>query len=266
MPIAVCLAWARRNSRADLVTAIRWGLVAAVPATLAAGYLFQRSVLQARWEALLASAAAALALTFGLSLWRRTGFESAPRQPDRRRLAVPVRLGGAPIVVRQTMGSTWSSSPQFSRCDRSTPPSPSAAVPWSRSHWQGAGRPAAAGSLPTPRNATSTFTGLFLAQARCMRFTNRRKPACCRGARSSMRRPNRTDPTACRPGRQRSAGGSADRDGRRDAAAGEIERSVFERREMVVWRVARRAGDRRRAGPRWAGAHQGGERLTHDPE
>src|SRR6267142_5485320 len=79
MPVAVCLAWARLNSRADLVSAIRWGLVAAVPATPVAGYLFQRSVLQARWEALLATAAAAIALSFGLSVWRRTAARSGPR-------------------------------------------------------------------------------------------------------------------------------------------------------------------------------------------
>ena len=79
MPVAVCLAWARLHKRADLVSAIRWGLVAAVPATPAAGYLFQRSVLQARWEALLATAAAAIAINFGVSVWRRTPAQTGPR-------------------------------------------------------------------------------------------------------------------------------------------------------------------------------------------
>jgi hypothetical protein len=104
MPIAVCLAWARRDGRADLVNAIRWGLVAAVPATPAAGYLFQRSALQARWEASLAAAAAAVALGFGLSVWRRTAARPAPRAGGRSAawwllFAATTVL----IVVRQTM-------------------------------------------------------------------------------------------------------------------------------------------------------------------
>jgi hypothetical protein len=104
LPIAFCLAWARRNGRADQVSAIRWGVAAAVPATYGAGYLFQRSVLQARWEATLAAVAAALAVSCGLSLWHRTTAQSAPR------------IGASPaawwflffaatvlMVVRQTM-------------------------------------------------------------------------------------------------------------------------------------------------------------------
>jgi hypothetical protein len=104
MPIAVCLTWARRTSRADLVRAIRWGLVAAVPATPAAGYLFQRSVLQARWEAVLATAAAAVALRFGLSVWRRPADQSAPRA-GRSPAAWGLLFAAATvlIVVRQTM-------------------------------------------------------------------------------------------------------------------------------------------------------------------
>jgi hypothetical protein len=167
MPVAVCLAWARLHHRADLVSAIRWGLVAAVPATPAAGYLFQRSVLQARWEALLATAAAAIALSFGMSVWRRSAAQSGPRVGGNSTVrwllfaAVTVL-----IVVRQTMeidGVFIAAVFELRSLDATLAICGGAilalALAWA---WTAfiRGLPAAASA-----RATSIFAGLFLAQA-----------------------------------------------------------------------------------------------------
>jgi hypothetical protein len=167
LPIAVCLAWARRQGRADLVSAIRWGLVAAVPATPAAGYLFQQSVLQARWEALLATAAAAVALSVGLSVWRRTAVPVAPHVGGssaawRLLFAAATVL----IIVRQTMEidvvfiaavfELRSIDATVAICGGAIL---ALALAWA---WVASSRRLPASACA---RATSTFAGLFLAQA-----------------------------------------------------------------------------------------------------
>src|SRR5258707_11727476 len=57
LPIAFCLTWLRRAGAADPVKGLRWGLIAALPATAAAAYWFQTASRQAQWEAALAAAA-----------------------------------------------------------------------------------------------------------------------------------------------------------------------------------------------------------------
>jgi hypothetical protein len=167
MPIAVCLAWASRNSRADLVSAIRWGMVAAVPATPAAGYLFQQSLLQAQWEAVLAAAAVAVALSFGLSVWRGTPARSAPRA-GRNSAAWKLLFAAAAvlIVVRQTMEidlvfiaavfELRSFEATQAICGGTIL---ALALAWA---WTAFSRELPADAFA---RATSTFTGLFLAQA-----------------------------------------------------------------------------------------------------
>src|SRR5712671_1475293 len=54
LPIAFALATFRRRGRADAITGLRWGVCAAVIASVPAGWLFQQSVHQSLWEATLA--------------------------------------------------------------------------------------------------------------------------------------------------------------------------------------------------------------------
>jgi hypothetical protein len=104
LPVAVCLTWYRRNGRADRAAAICWGIAGAAVATPIAGYWFRYTDHQARLEALLAIAAAAMALGFGLQIWRG---HSDPPAPVRFHGAAIGRLAlvGASILIvaRQTM-------------------------------------------------------------------------------------------------------------------------------------------------------------------
>jgi hypothetical protein len=105
LPLAVGLAWYRRNGRSDRVAAIYLGIAGAVAATPVVGYWFQHTDHQARWEALLAITATVMALCFGLQIWRG---HAAPRW-SKIRLPHPLTrqfaLAAASIliVVRQTM-------------------------------------------------------------------------------------------------------------------------------------------------------------------
>jgi hypothetical protein len=91
LPVALGLSWLERHGRPDRAAAVRWALVAAVPATAVAGYLFHRSAQQALWEALLAIAAVA-AVVWLLARTR-------DRAASRTALAASTVL----LVVRQTM-------------------------------------------------------------------------------------------------------------------------------------------------------------------
>ena len=62
LPLAVGLAWYRRNGRSDRVAAIYLGIAGAVVSTPIVGYWFQHTDHQARWEALLAIMATVMAL------------------------------------------------------------------------------------------------------------------------------------------------------------------------------------------------------------
>lgn len=102
LPVAVCFAWIRRAGPRELLTSVRWGIAAAILATPVAGYLFQQSVRQARWEAALAAFAAGLTLYLGPKVWRRT-----PSQSETRKRGVAWRAAVIAatvlIVTRQTM-------------------------------------------------------------------------------------------------------------------------------------------------------------------
>jgi hypothetical protein len=104
MPAAVLLVWLRCSRRVALFAAVRLGLLAAIPLTAIAGWLFQSSTYQARWESLMATAATGLALASGLSVWRRVSVPES-RSSDRRRVLWQVALAAtaAWVVVRQTM-------------------------------------------------------------------------------------------------------------------------------------------------------------------
>jgi hypothetical protein len=105
LPIVFCLAWFRRTGADAPVTGMRWGIVAAIPATGVAAYWFQASNRQALWEASLATAALALAIWFARRVWPglpsslKTDAESRPREAYRLAFAFAAAL----IIVRQTM-------------------------------------------------------------------------------------------------------------------------------------------------------------------
>jgi hypothetical protein len=105
LPVAFALAWARVAGQRRAAAAIRAGLLAALPLTVLAGYLFQRTPYQARWEATLAILAVVIATAAGRFVTARP--TSAPRAPsvDRGATASMVLLAAAAalVVVRQTM-------------------------------------------------------------------------------------------------------------------------------------------------------------------
>jgi hypothetical protein len=102
LPVAVACSWARCTGRLKPLAAMRWGLVAGFLLTPAAGYLFQHSALQARWEATLAGFAAALSLYFGRSVRRSFADEGAPSQAGAGWL-IALAIATVVIVNRQTM-------------------------------------------------------------------------------------------------------------------------------------------------------------------
>ena len=60
LPITFGLPWFWRTGDADAAAGVKWGVLAALPATAAAAYGFQSSTRQALWEAALAVVACAL--------------------------------------------------------------------------------------------------------------------------------------------------------------------------------------------------------------
>jgi hypothetical protein len=102
IPVAAACAWARCMGRVKPLAAMRWGLAAAFLLTPAAGYLFQHSALQARWEATLAAFAAALSLYFSRAVRRSLVDEGAP-SPVGAGWLIALAVATVVIVNRQTM-------------------------------------------------------------------------------------------------------------------------------------------------------------------
>ena len=97
MPAAVWLVWLRQSGQVALGAAVRLGLLAAIPVTALAGWLFQVSDYQVRWDALLAIGATAVALACVLG-------DGSPMQTKRRPVAqIAIAAAAALVVVRQTM-------------------------------------------------------------------------------------------------------------------------------------------------------------------
>ena len=104
LPMVFCLAWFRRTGDEAPLTGMRWGIVAAFPATAAAAYWFHTSNRQAVWEASLATVALALAIWFARRIWQGlpsslTDAESRPRHF----YALAFALAATLIITRQTM-------------------------------------------------------------------------------------------------------------------------------------------------------------------
>jgi hypothetical protein len=102
LPVAFCLAWFRRTASRRAAVAARWGVLAALPLTVIAGNLFQRTAHQSGWEAVLATIACAAGVWFALTVWRDVAGDSASA-PRRAIFAAAVFAGTAIVIVRQTM-------------------------------------------------------------------------------------------------------------------------------------------------------------------
>ncbi len=104
LPIAFALTWFRRAGEGEAAIGIRWGIAAAVPATLAALYGFQRSSRQSAWEAALAAAALLLAIWFGRRIRSDLPLPTADGRARRGGLWRLAFASGATIlIVRQAM-------------------------------------------------------------------------------------------------------------------------------------------------------------------
>ena len=201
LPIAFALTWFRRAGEADRVAGLRWGMVAALPATLAAMYGFQRSTRQSLVEAVLAAATLLVAIWFA----RRVSAppSSTPDGSARRHTAVRLAfaLAATLIIVRQTMEIAVA----FWRGVRVARRRPAGRSRHRRCRLV-AGEPAV--DTTRPAVAGSRARALDRGVCRPLRgsrsrstcFTNPPKRACCRGATCCTRRPSRTDPTACTGG------------------------------------------------------------------
>ena len=79
MPVAVFLAYARRDGRTGLAVSARWAIVLALPLTFVAESLFRTTAYQARWEALLAIATVVITSRLLAEVLRRpTGASADP--------------------------------------------------------------------------------------------------------------------------------------------------------------------------------------------
>lgn len=104
LPVAFAWAWFRRAGPADALRGLRWGAIAAVPATVGATYLFQQTNRQALWEAALAAGAVLLAIWFARVVWRgipATDPATAAARSQTYRLAFAA--AATLLIIRQTM-------------------------------------------------------------------------------------------------------------------------------------------------------------------
>ena len=103
VPVACCVAWARRINDRDQISGAYFGLLASLPIGAAAGYMFQSSVHQGLWEALLAALALAPVIWFTLAIWRDPPIRSAVPSRTPAVTRVVFSIAAALIVVRQLM-------------------------------------------------------------------------------------------------------------------------------------------------------------------
>ena len=68
--VAISLAYLKKTGRAALIPAVRWGIVASIILSIAAGVLLARAANQALWEGVLALVAAVLVASLTVHMWR----------------------------------------------------------------------------------------------------------------------------------------------------------------------------------------------------
>src|SRR4051812_4265214 len=165
LPIVVWLTWFRRAGDADAGSGVRRGMIAALPATVAAAYLFRLTSRQALWEAGLALAALTLALWFAHRVGRGLpvpGTDGAARQ--RYGYGLAWLAGAALIITRQTMEIvvTFAAAVQWRSIDALLAIAGGAAVALVLiALWRHVGR-----GLPDPvlAQVTALFSVLFVGQ------------------------------------------------------------------------------------------------------
>ena len=103
MPVAVFLAYVRRDGRTGLAASARWAIILALPLTFVAESLFRTTAYQARWEALLAIAT--VVITCRLLAVVLGGAPRLPADPKSsgRMVRLAVVAAVVLILVRQTM-------------------------------------------------------------------------------------------------------------------------------------------------------------------
>src|SRR5262249_46981843 len=103
IPVAVLILWLRISGRTSLLKAVAFGIVAAIPATLVAGYLFGRAQQQARWEAALATMTLALATWFAARVFTDRPDAARERTTSGPTAALVVGAATTMMITRQTM-------------------------------------------------------------------------------------------------------------------------------------------------------------------
>src|SRR4029453_16174132 len=68
--VAISLAYLKKTGRAALIPAVRWGIVASIILSIAAGVLLARAANQALWEGFFALVAAVLVARLTVHMWR----------------------------------------------------------------------------------------------------------------------------------------------------------------------------------------------------
>lgn len=91
--IAISLAYLKKTGRANLLSAVHWGIATAIAVSIGAGVLLSRARNQALWEGILALVAAVLVATLIVHMWR-TG-KKLKREIEGRLEASASRTGAA---------------------------------------------------------------------------------------------------------------------------------------------------------------------------
>jgi high-affinity iron transporter len=68
--VAISLAYLRKSGRAELVPAVRWGIVLSILISIGGAFLFQRAANHALWEGILCIAAAISVASLTVHMWR----------------------------------------------------------------------------------------------------------------------------------------------------------------------------------------------------
>jgi high-affinity iron transporter len=72
--VAISLSYLKKSGKTQLIPSVKWGIVASIFISIAAGLLFQQAANQALWEGLLALIAAVLVATLTIQMWRQGRF------------------------------------------------------------------------------------------------------------------------------------------------------------------------------------------------
>lgn len=94
--VAISLAYLRKTGREHLVSAVHWGIVTAVAASIGLGLLLQRARNQALWEGVLGLTAAVLVASLIVHMWRAA--RHMKRQIEEKLQQSAVKRGAAAFL------------------------------------------------------------------------------------------------------------------------------------------------------------------------